>query len=80
MFSPKTMFFTKKNVFSPKICVAGSTSQREFLEHPNQQVRAVQLDVNPNGRKLDINLDKLNIGPIIPLFYVDLNASPSLYG
>ena len=26
----------------------GSTSQMEFLGRPNQLVRAVQLDVNPN--------------------------------
>ena len=36
----------------------GSTSLMEFLGRPNQLVRAVQLDVNPNWHKLDVDLDK----------------------
>ena len=36
----------------------GSTGQMDFLGRPNQLVRAVQLDVNQNWRKLNVDLKK----------------------
>ena len=48
---------------TPTLSQAGSREEAQqakwsFLDRPNQLVRAIQLDANPNGRKLNVDLDK----------------------